>query len=76
MASPSRSLRYGPIPRWGPEPRTPCKIHWPREHRERYETEASEAGLSLNEYVIRVMARVHGLPGPREEHDTQIALGA
>lgn len=75
MASQSRRpARYGPKPLWGPEPRTPAKIHWPQSHRERYEAEAKKAGLSLNEYVIRSMAGLHDLPGPREEHDPQIAL--
>lgn len=82
MASPSQShrsgapARYGPTPRWGGEPRDPCKIHWPQSHRARYEAEAKALGLSLNEYVIRRMQEQHGLPGPVTEEDRQLAIGA
>lgn len=75
MASQSRPpSRYGPKPLWGDEDLWPCKIHWPESHREMYAAEAKKAGLSLNQYVIRCMAAVHELPGPREEYDPQIAL--
>lgn len=47
------------------EPLDPSKIHWPRSHRERYQKAAAAAGLSLNQYVIRYMAKQHELGGPR-----------
>lgn len=58
-ARPTRSAKPGPRPRWGE--RSYVSVGWPKEHRRRYEREASKHGLSLNEYVIREMAKLHGL---------------
>ena len=67
--------RYGPKPRYGP--RSPVKVYWPADHRERYEREAAARGLSLNEYLIRTMAHVHGLIDAKAlEGDEQLPLGA
>ncbi|OLL69919.1 hypothetical protein Ae168Ps1_6339c [Pseudonocardia sp. Ae168_Ps1] len=54
---------------------------WPEQHRHLYEDEAKKHGLSLNEYVIREMAKLHGLTVPSTTDDTtadqeQLPLGA
>lgn len=65
-------MSYGPTPRWGP--RNPCKVHWPAEHRALYEERATALGLSLNEYLIRLVAKAHGFPVP--DHPEQLDLSA
>ena len=61
MSSTRRSgRRHGPEPRWGGR-RWPLTVNWPEAHRELYEAEAKKAGVSVNEYCIRVMASAHGL---------------
>lgn len=65
---------YGPKPRWGD--RSPCKVHWPSEHRAVYERAAQEAGLSLNEYLIRVAARAHGITIPGDQDDARLSMSA
>ncbi len=78
-ARPTRSVKPGPTPRWGE--RSYVSVGWPKEHRSHYEREASKYGLSLNEYVIREMAKLHGLTVPPMTDDTtaeqeQLPLGA
>lgn len=52
--------RSGPPPKWG-EPTSALTVRWPSSHREIYEERARELGISLSEYVIRVVAEAHGL---------------
>ncbi len=68
------TTRYGRVPKYGP--RNPCKVHWPADHRELYERDAVKLGLTLGEYLIRLVARVHGLPVPEEEEGSQLSLTA
>ncbi|WP_339121048.1 hypothetical protein [Pseudonocardia sp. D17] len=52
-------------------------MKWPIPHREVYEREAAKLGISFNEYVVRQMARQHGLLD--DENDggqEQLPLGA
>ena len=63
----------GPKARWGP--RTQQTMYWPVEHRALYEREAAARGLSLSEYLIRTLAKVHGLPVPDDE-EPQLPLTA
>ena len=66
-------MAYGPKPPWGE--RAPVKVHWPAAHREVYDRAAREAGLSLNEYVIRAMARLHGIAVP-DDPEPQLRMSA
>lgn len=50
-------------------------VHWPREHRARYEAEARKLRMPLGHYLILKMAELHGLPPPDQEED-QLQLGA
>lgn len=71
----SKVSKAGRKPMWGP--RSPMTVHWPEEHRAQYERAAAEAGVSLNEYVIRRFAVLHGLIQPSEEVESaQLKLGA
>ena len=76
--SSGKPLRSGPKPRYGP--RSPLCVHWPADHRQRYEAEARARGLPLGEYLIRVVARAHGLPAPDlpvpDDGSDQLAMGA
>jgi predicted HicB family RNase H-like nuclease len=67
--------RPGPKSRWGV--RSPVSIRWPVEHRALYEAEAAARGVSLNEYVIRRFAELHGLADETGEGmQQQLPLGA
>lgn len=67
--------RAGRKSMWGE--RSPVSIKWPVAHRERYEQEAAKRGLSLNEYVIRLMAAQHDLIDlDALEGEQQLPLGA
>ncbi|GJF01335.1 hypothetical protein PSD17_02990 [Pseudonocardia sp. D17] len=73
--SAKRAARPGPKPRWGE--RQQVSVKWPIPHREVYEREAAKLGISFNEYVVRQMARQHGLLD--DENDggqEQLPLGA
>jgi len=67
------ATKYGRKPRYGE--RSPCKVHWPAEHRKVYEREAAKHGLTLGEYLILFTARAHGIPVPSEQ-EGQLQLSA
>lgn len=67
-------LRPGPKARWGE--RSQVSIRWPVEHRTVYEREAAARGESLNEYVIRTFAELHGLANETaDDREGQLPLG-
>lgn len=71
--------RGGPVPRWGD--REQVSVKWPVAHRRLYEQRAAERGICFGEYVLRSMARAHGLPlpddvGPDDAFGGQLQLGA
>jgi hypothetical protein len=82
----SAGRRSGGRPRKWADDRSKASIYWPASHRDVYEQRAAELGLSLNEYVIRTFAELHGLTeatitngqlpliGPDE--DGELPLGA
>jgi hypothetical protein len=71
-----RRSNAGRKPMWGP--RSPMTVHWPEEHLEHYKREARKAGVSPNEYIIRLLAEVHGLIPEQSggAEPQQLALGA
>lgn len=77
MPSRRQSARRLGRPALWDAPRRPVTIRWPEEHFERYQREAAAVGLSLNEYVIRTMAELHGVVAPSSaEEGEQLPLGA
>lgn len=66
--------RPGRQPRWG-EPTSAHTVRWPASHREVYEKLARERGMSFSEYIVRMMAELHGLE-LHEETTDQLPLTA
>ncbi|WP_214369776.1 hypothetical protein [Pseudonocardia sp. H11422] len=65
----------GPTPRWGERQQVSVKLPVP--HRAVYEQEAARLGISLNEYLVRFLAREHGLlRSDQVEEQEQLPLGA
>jgi len=71
-----RRRKPGPEPRWGERQQLSVKL--PKHHREVYQAQADARGLSLNEYLVRLLAAVHGLWDGDEEVELQrqLPLGA
>lgn len=69
--------KAGAPQKWG-EPTSAHSVRWPTSHRKVYEERARDVGLSLSEYIIRVVAEVHGLdlPDISTEGQEQLPLTA
>lgn len=70
-----RALSHvGAKPKWG-EPTSALAVRWPQSHRELYEQQAKDHGMSFSEYIIRVLADVHDLKLVSKEEVDQLPLG-